>query len=479
MSTAPAFRAYNYFYGASLLFARKSIVRVEYIVQRVRITSGLTALGLLMAAAAFVHAQPGIQLPPLPSDMGPQPYRLGPPKKILDRYPENPSLPPTFTISVGPLGFSVPGKNYLLRRESLVSLDFLDENRILFTFRAPGLILREAADRSNDQKQQIQALVLSLPGGKIDSRAAWTVPGRSRYLWMLNDGHFLLHVPDGLDEGDAQLQMNPYLRMPGRLLWIEMDPEQQVMITNSLEPAMQSRNVGESGPLVTGPPAATTEGQKPDAQSVLVARTQNLASGKEMLVSRVPWTNQTNDWPMNSEGYLETSQDNPNQWFLTLHSFSGGDRVLTRAVSLCPPEYNFVSDSELLLAACDPETGWKLGAMLTSGLSLWETQTATNVMRPLLVTAPNSSRVARETLLLKRSVDRYKRMIGVADLQGQIVKVFNAADGKMVLESPLAPILDGGGNVAISPSGQRVAILNAGAIQVFQLPAPPPVPGSH
>jgi len=47
------------------------------------------------------------------------------------------------------------------------------------------------------------------------------------------------------------------------------------------------------------------------------------------------------------------------------------------------------------------------------------------------------------------------------------------------LESPLTPILDGGGNVAISPSGQRVAILNAGAIQVFQLPAPPHVPGSH
>jgi hypothetical protein len=44
----------------------------------------------------------------------------------------------------------------------------------------------------------------------------------------------------------------------------------------------------------------------------------------------------------------------------------------------------------------------------------------------------------------------------------------------MVLKAPLTPVLDGGGNVAISPSGQRVAILNVGAIQVFQLPAPPP-----
>jgi len=39
------------------------------------------------------------------------------------------------------------------------------------------------------------------------------------------------------------------------------------------------------------------------------------------------------------------------------------------------------------------------------------------------------------------------------------------------LEAPLSPMLDGGGNVAISPTGRRVAILNDGAIEVFDLPA--------
>ena len=37
-------------------------------------------------------------------------------------------------------------------------------------------------------------------------------------------------------------------------------------------------------------------------------------------------------------------------------------------------------------------------------------------------------------------------------------------------------ILDAGGNVAISPSGRRVALLNAGAIQVFDLPPATPLP---
>jgi hypothetical protein len=367
----------------------------------------------------------------------------------------------------------VPGENYLLRHQSLVGLDFLDEDRILFTFRVPELMRRDSGGHADDEKQQIRALVLSLPSGKIERKAEWTVPDRSRYLWMLNDGHFLLRVPDGLDEGDAELQIKPYLRPPGRLLWIEIDPGQQVMIVNSLEPANASQEIGEL-------PAATTDPQKqPAGQIVLVARTEKLATGEVIHESRVPWENQTSDWPMNSEGYLERLHDRADQWLLKLNSFSGGDQVLTHLESTCPPTYNFVSDSELLLTTCDQDEGWKLRAMLTYGLSLWEARTAMNAMMPLLVMAKNGSRMAREVLLLKRSADKYRRMIGVHDLQGQMVKVFNAANGKVVLESPLTPILDGGGNVAVSPSGERVAILNAGAIEVFQLPAAPLAPGSH
>jgi hypothetical protein len=56
------------------------------------------------------------------------------------------------------------------------------------------------------------------------------------------------------------------------------------------------------------------------------------------------------------------------------------------------------------------------------------------------------------------------------DVKEQSVTVFDAATGDIALVSPLSPILDAGGNVAISPSGRRVALINAGAIQVFELP---------
>ena len=121
---------------------------------------------------------------------------------------------------------------------------------------------------------------------------------------------------------------------------------------------------------------------------------------------------------------------------------------------------------------CDGDEGWKLGAMILPGDWLWQTRVATNAIWPLQVTAPNGLRFARETLLLKRTADRYKHLVGVKDLQGQMVTVYDGANANVVFESPLTPIFDGGGNVAFSPSGQRVAIINDGAIQVFQLPAP-------
>jgi hypothetical protein len=447
------------------------MAKIESIVRRPRIRSGLIGLCLLLKAASFVRAQ---YAPPIPLP----PFGEGPQRKILDRYPHNPSLPPAFTIPVGPLGFSIPGENYLLRRQSLVTLDFLDEDRILFTFHvSTGLIPRDADDKTDGKEQRIRALVLALPGGKIESEATWTVPDRSRYLWMLKDGHFLLRGPEGLDEGNDQLKIAPYLHLPGQLLWIQMDPQQQFMITNSLEPATPTPSTGEpalpaSDPPATTSPAATADGQKPGEQSVLVSRTIKRASGEVVRVSRFPWTFQTSDWPMNAEGYVERVHERGNQWLLRLTNYAGRDRVLAHLESSCLPQYSYVSESELLVATCDQNGGWSLQAMSSSGDSLWEKKTSTNAIWPLLVMTPGGLWVARETLLLKRSVDRYKRLLDAKDLQGQMVKVFEAASGKIVLEAPLTPILDGGGNVAISPSGKRVAILNAGAIQIFQLPPP-------
>jgi hypothetical protein len=90
---------------------------------------------------------------------------------------------------------------------------------------------------------------------------------------------------------------------------------------------------------------------------------------------------------------------------------------------------------------------------------------------PLLVRSPDNSRFARETLTVSHAIDAYSPL-SFDDVSGQLVEVFDSASGRLALKAPASPVLDAGGNVAISPSGKRVAVLNDGAIQVYELAAP-------
>jgi len=106
---------------------------------------------------------------------------------------------------------------------------------------------------------------------------------------------------------------------------------------------------------------------------------------------------------------------------------------------------------------------------------LWDVLASGSGVWPLLVKSPDGLRVARETLAVSHAVNAYSPL-DPDEIKGQLVRVFDAANGKEALAAPATPALDAGGNVAISPSGRRVAVINAGAIQVFDLPPPAPLP---
>ena len=398
-------------------------------------------------------------------------------RPLSDRLPDKPTLPPTLSIPIEPLGFSAPGPIYLGVRNSLASLDFLDENRLLFTFRAPGLMRREPGDSDASEERQIRAVVLALPEGKVEAEALWTVHDKLRYLWMLKDGHFLLRDRDGLAQGDAKLELKPYLQFPGPLLWLELDPTEQFLVTNSREPKAAAGKAGEVGSPDSAQASIVVDGQKPTTESDpdqtdFVLRILSRASGKVMLVSRLRTTVHL---PINTDGYLESLRGNGQEWMLNLDSFTGGSTVLGHVDSACSPVFDFVSQREALVTACDDEGGSELVAMSTDGRRLWEISTAATEARPLLVRAPDGSRLAQETLVITHAINAYSPLDG-EDVKGQLVRVFDAANGKVALEAQASPVLDAGGNVAISPSGRRVAVIGAGVIQVFDLPEAPRLP---
>jgi hypothetical protein len=395
---------------------------------------------------------------------------------LTNHFPEQPSLPPIASIPVSPLGFTAPNSTYLGTRNTFVSLDFIDEDRLLFTFRVPGLIHRDLKTGEESSERQIRAVVLALPQGTVQAEALWTVHDRVRYLWPLKNGRFLLRDRNNLLLGDATLALQPFLDFPGPVLWVELDPAQQFLVTNSREPFAAAAKPGQVASPATAQAAVTTEEDtaEEEGRPELVVRILRRETGQVMLVSRVRSIVQL---PINTTGYLENLRSRGTEWILNLSYFTGGTKMLGSVDTACDPDDNFLSENEILIAGCGADGASKLVAMTTEGKTLWMAQAPSTEVWPHLTVAPNGSRLAWTTLDTSHLVSTFAPM-DTEDVKEQSVTVFDAATGDIALVSPLSPILDAGGNVAISPSGRRVALLNAAAIQIFDLPPPPALPGA-
>jgi hypothetical protein len=432
----------------------------------------LTAATALILATAVAAAQRGSdpEFPDAPSVKA---------RPLSNHFPEQPSLSPVGNIPLAPLGFTAPNSTYLGSRNTFVSLDFISEDRLLFTFRVPGLIHRDLKTGEESNERQIRAVVLKLPQGTVEAEALWTVHDRVRYLWPLKDGHFLLRDRNTLLQGDATLVLKPFLDFPGALLWVESDPEQQFLVTNSREPLAAAAKSGQVPSPATAQAAVTKDADDPDdaaqeGKPELVVRILRRATGEVMLVSRARTAVHL---PINTTGYLENLRGQGTEWVLNLSYFTGGTRMLGRVETACDPDDEFLSENEILITGCSADGASRLVAMTTEGKTLWIAQGPETEMWPHLTVAPNGSRLAWTTLDTSRMVSMFAPMDS-EDVKEQSVTVFDAATGDIAFVSPLSPILDAGGNVAMSPSGRRVALLNAGAIQIFDLPPPPAVPGA-
>lgn len=398
-----------------------------------------------------------------------EPYRLP------DHFPIKPSIAPIYTIPVEALGFAPPGPLYLGERNSLASLDFIGEDRLLFTFRVPALLHRPPAndadgDDADVDEREIRAVVLNIANGSVLAESNWLVHDRARYLWMLHDGHFLVRDRNSLSEGDASLNLKPLLRFPGPLLSVELDPGQQLLVTNSREPAKAGAGstAGSASPAAASLDGDSDESSAQNAADI-VLRVLDRKSGQVMVVTRV---HDLVHVPINAEGYVRSVRGNGVDWTAEMDFFGGGNEQLGTVKSACAPDLDFISERDILADACADDGSNALVAMTTAGEKLWIDLTTDRQVWPIITRAPNGLRFARETLYVSHSVNLFAPL-GDDDIKGQWVQVFDTATGHIAFESPVNPILDAGGNVAISPSGRRVAILNADSIQVFDLPAAP------
>lgn len=371
---------------------------------------------------------------------------------------------PDFRIPVATLGYIAPSSFYLTARLSSISLDFIDKDHLLFTFRVPGLMKRLPNDPPDDEDQMIRAVVLELPDGKVTAKTDWRMHDRSRYLWRLADGHFLVRQRSSLYLTDSSLELHSYISVDTALESVQISPDRKLIVVEAEGKKQKPETVASTAPTL-GDPAPES---KPVQVLILRAETRTLIARAETLNAV--------EIPMMGEGRVEAIPGNQNRWLIRYLPFHGAARTITQVESSCHPTEETVSSNDMLVMTCPRSgDGHQVFAVSLDGRTLWQQRWESRYIWPTFQLTQDGNRFAYSSLQVNHPVG-IMDPIDETNIANQMVGVFDTQTGQLRLVKNATPILSAGQNYALSPDGLRFAVLRQGAIEVYVLP---PVSSEH
>jgi len=374
------------------------------------------------------------------------------PEKNNDTGPK-----PDLRIPVAPLGYVAPNSFYLISRLSSVSLDFIDDNHLLFTFRVPGLMKRLPECPPGDEDQSIRAVVVKLPEGEVVSQADWRMHDHSRYLWRLDNGRFLVRQRSTLFSTDKSLALEQYIHSETPLASVQISPDRKVMVVEAEAKKEAHKTVASTAPTLGAPDTDA----KPIQLFVLRTETRDVIAHSEALDAV--------EVPLVSEGYLQALAAKQGKWMIRYRPFKGEPQPLAEVDSTCHPTVETLSKDVSLVIAC-PRSGSDhiVTAVNLEGKKLWEQKWESRYIWPTFQLAQDGSRFAFSSLEVAHPVSTMDP-IDESNIVNQMVGVFDTHTGHLDLVKTASPILSAGQNYALSANGQQVAILREGAIEVYRL----------
>jgi hypothetical protein len=365
-------------------------------------------------------------------------------------------------IPLSPMGYQPPSQDFMLAGSSMLTVDFVDPDHLLVTFGVRRLMKRDPDDPVNDDDRTIGAFLVEVASGKVLARTEWRVHDRSRYLWSLGHGRFLLRVRDRLtmfapmDAGNAKdpFRQTPIFENDRHVVAILISPDDDLLTVETTSFAMGS---GES-----------SEGFSIDPAPVEIRFFRLSDTGADGLQVTPAGTIRTRTavaLPITAAGRLEEAEDGKNGWLFNFDEHSGKVDELAGFVTTCLPRPMMVGHGEFVAFGCHGlNNAADLAGFNMKGEQMWQENFIDTQASPTFAFAPDAGRFALGRMLVNGDFDG-EGSLPASVVTGQEVRVYQDYDGRLLFRIDCTPVERAGHNFALSADGMRLAVVREVAVR--------------
>ena len=334
-----------------------------------------------------------------------------------------------------------------------LSLSFLDNDHVLFTFNPKKLFQRHVDCPPSHNDRIVHAAVIEVSSGKTLREADWYLHDSHRYLWPLGLGRVLLRRLNSLYAVDSDLNERLLLTSPKDLLWTSVTPDgKQIILETADEPA--AANAKQT-------PKAGARIQFLDVDSLAVRR---IITSKKPVNLEATSTGFASVIP-GASGKVWLIRFGPSE-----HERSNIARVRTRRA----PDILYLSSNTLLIGRDSMSAhGYSVSAFTVTGNRLWRQHWDAHRYSPVVLPSEDSSRFAIASLrLIDGPAPVAENENADPEQEGleQRIQVLDTASGDAVLSVVATPVVLGGQNFSLSPDGLRLVLLHGTTLEFYDLP---------
>lgn len=374
---------------------------------------------------------------------------------------------PTEQIDLADFGFRglPPLERFTLRGN--VTVNFVDREHVLVTFDARKLMRRVPESAPDHQDRMIRALVIDLASGSISRETQWYVHDKRRYLWPLASGKLLLRKLNSLYEIDSGLNEKLLIEFPSQLLWLDTTPDgKHIVVETGLVTSSEIKSVPKGKGEITQNRARV----KIDYIDATTLKIESSLLGSGSLELKT-----------SSSGYGDyVRSTRGNIWSVRFGASHTQRRGIARVKSPCTPDLLFPTDSTMFIGRCTHDSlAYSASVFTVSGYLLWRQKWTQLQHFPTVARSEDSGRIAIGTVTAARdsksgskidSSDEPEDSPQWPDVE-QEIRVFEVASGTVVGSVRVNSVVVNNPTFALSPAGDRLAVLDGTILNLFELPA--------